>query len=56
MRTYYIAQETLFNALWGLKREGTHKKGVIYVSVWLVYFAVQQKLTQHCKATILQYK
>ena len=29
-------------------------KGVIYVYVWLINFAVQQKLTQHCKATIFQ--
>ena len=26
----------------------------IYVYVWLIHFAVQQKLTQHCKATKLQ--
>ena len=26
----------------------------IYVYVWLIDFAVQQKLTQHCKSTILQ--
>ena len=26
----------------------------IYIYVWLIHFAVQQKLTQHCKATILQ--
>ena len=30
------------------KREG------IYVYVWLIHFAVLYKLTQHCKATILQ--
>ena len=24
--------------------------------MWLIYFAVQQKLTQQCKATILQEK
>ena len=28
----------------------------IYVYVWLIHFAVQQKLTQHCKSTILQLK
>ena len=30
------------------------QKEGIYVYVWLIYFAVQQKVTQHCKATILQ--
>ena len=25
-------------------------------NVYLIHFAVQQKLTQHCKATILQLK
>ena len=30
-----------------LRREGT------YVYIWLIHFVVQQKLTQHCKATIL---
>ena len=32
------------------------KEEGIYVYVWLIHFAVQQKLTQHCKATILQLK
>ena len=31
------------------------KKGIC-VYVQLIHFAVQQKLTQHCKATILQKK
>ena len=26
----------------------------IYVYAWLIHFAVQQKLTQHCKSNILQ--
>ena len=26
----------------------------IYVYIWLIHFAIQQKLTQHCKAIILQ--
>ena len=30
------------------------KKEWIYVYVLLLHFAVQQKLTQHCKSTILQ--
>ena len=32
------------------KREGT------YIYLWLIDFSVQQKATQHCKATILQLK
>ena len=30
------------------------KKEWIYIYVQLIHFAVQQKLTQHCKSTILQ--
>ena len=30
------------------------KKEWIYVYVYLIHFAVQQKLTQHCKSTIFQ--
>ena len=30
------------------------KRERIYVYVWLIHFVVQQKLKQHCKATILQ--
>ena len=41
-----ISQGTLLNALWWPKTEGNSKK--------LIHFAVQQKLTQHCKAIILQ--
>ena len=33
-----------------IKREGT------YVYLWLIHVAVWQKLTQHCKAIILQLK
>jgi len=32
------------------------KEEGIYVHMWLIHFAVQQKLTPHYKATILQYK
>ena len=28
----------------------------IFVCVWLIHFVVQQKLMQHCKAIILQFK
>ena len=31
------------------------KRG-INVSVWMIHFAVQRKLTQQCKATKLQFK
>ena len=27
----------------------------IYVDAWLIHFSVQQKVTQHCKATILRF-
>ena len=30
------------------------KKEGIYIYIWLIDFVVQQKVTQHCKATILQ--
>ena len=26
----------------------------IYVYIWLIHFVIQQKLSQHCKAIILQ--
>ena len=32
------------------------KEEGLYVYEWLIHFAVQQKLTQHCKATIYQLK
>ena len=53
MRTYCIAQGTLTNTLWGPKWE-ENPKGGIYVYVWLIHLAVQQKLTQQCKANIFQ--
>ena len=34
--------------------EGNPKKEGIYVNVQLIHLAVQQKLAEHCKATILQ--
>ena len=33
-------------------RQPYKKTNLVYV--WLIHFAVQQKLTQHCKAIILQ--
>ena len=35
---------------------GRLKKEGICVYVWLIHFIAQQKLTQHCRATILQLK
>ena len=35
---------------------GKSKEEGFYVFMYLIHFAVQQKLTQHCKATILQQK
>ena len=28
----------------------------MYVDVWLGHFAVQQKLTEHCESTIINFK
>ena len=28
----------------------------VYIYMYMIYFVVQQKLTQHCKAVILQFK
>ena len=50
MRTYYIAQGALLSALWWLKLGRKSKREGMYV--YLFHFAVQQKLTQHCKVTI----
>ena len=36
--------------------EGRSKEEGIYVYTQLIQFVVQQKLTQHCKATIAQLK
>ena len=35
---------------------GVSPREGIYVYIWLIHFAVQQKLTQHCKATIKEKK
>ena len=32
------------------------KEEGIYLFIWLIHFAIQQKLIQHCKATVLQLK
>ena len=56
MRTYCVAQGTLLSALWWPGWEGEPRKRGYIVYVWPIHFAVQQKLTRHCKATILQLK
>ena len=55
MRAYCIAQGTLLNAHGDLNGKEIQKDG-IYVYIWLMHFAVQKKITQHCKATIFQQK
>ena len=55
MKAYCIAQGTLLNAHGDLNGKEIQKDG-IYVYIWLMHFAVQKKITQHCKATIFQQK
>ena len=38
----------------GLNEKEIQKRG-IYVCMWLIYFDIQQKLTQNHKAAILQF-
>ena len=35
--------------------QGRFKREGIYEYIWLIQFIVQQKLTKHCKAIILQF-
>ena len=60
--TYCISQRAQLGALWkpggvrwGWMRRRLKKEG-IYVYLQMIYVVVQQKPTQHCKATILQLK
>ena len=46
---FYVRKERMVTQM-GRKS----KEEGIDVYVWLIHLAVQQKLTQHCKATILQ--
>ena len=41
---------------WSGGMGGRFKREGIYVYTWLIHFAVQKKLTQHCKASIFQFK
>ena len=52
MRTHCIAQGTLFSAMCDLNGKEIQKRGDMCICK-LIHFAVQQKLTQHCKAHIL---
>ena len=40
----------------GDKVGGRSKREVIYVYIYLIHFTLEQKLTKHCKAIILQFK
>ena len=52
MRSYCIAQGTVSNFLWQKMMEDNMRMRM-YINVWLDHIAVQEKLTQHCKSTIL---
>ena len=52
MRSCCIAQGTISNLLWWNMMEFEKKN----IHVWLAHSAVQQKLAQHCKSTILLIK
>ena len=53
MKTYHATQGALFKCSVLKNWEGNPEKG-IFVYVYLIHFSVQQKLTQHSKATLLQ--
>ena len=48
-----VIQKVLFSYLW---LKALHKQEVKAQTecIWLIHFVVQQKLTQHCEAIILQ--
>ena len=51
-----MSHRELYSVLCGdLNGKGIQKRGDISI-LQLIHFGVQQKLTQHCKATILQLK
>ena len=56
MRTHCIAQGTVLHCSAVTSMERKSKKEQMYVCTELTHFAVQQKLTQHFKATTLQLK
>lgn len=42
--------------LGGMGGGGKSQREGMCVGIWLIHFAVQQRLTQHCNAIILQLK
>ena len=53
MRSCCIAQGTLSSHLWwNMMKDSVRKR--MYICVWLGHFAVQYKLTGHCKPTIME--
>jgi len=53
MRAYRVAQGALLKCSVRTYMGRQSKEEGIYVSTWLIYLAIQQKLTEHCKATIV---
>ena len=49
---YSSGNSTQHSVVTYMRRE-SEKEG-IYIYVWLIYFAVQWKLTEYCEATMLQ--
>ena len=41
---------------WSGRVGGRFKREGMYVYIWLIHDAVQQKLTEHCKTVIFQLK
>ena len=53
MRSCCIAQGTVSSQSLAMEHDEDNVRKRMYVYVWLGYFAVQQKLTEHCKSTII---
>ena len=53
MRSYSMAQGTISSLLGYNMMEGNMRKRM-YVYVWLGHFALEQKLIQHCKSTVIK--
>ena len=51
----YIAQGTISSHLWWkMMWDNMRKRMYVYIYVWLGHFAIQQKLTEYCKSTIIE--
>ena len=48
------AQCSVITQRGGLGAGGEAQEGRVYVYIWLIHIAIQQKLTKHCEAIILQ--